>query len=96
MSDPPRKARFPNLAGVAQALDKLSHDVEEDARKFLESDVAGVAAKKDHVMKKARARLGDHVAALDDLKSELDKLDEMLGDNSGGDPGGDPGSRPTE
>jgi hypothetical protein len=88
MTEESRKTRFPNLAGVARAIDKLSFETEDDAKKFLETEVTGVSAKRNAIMKKARERLGHHAEALDELSSELDALDRALGDNSG--------SRPTE
>ena len=91
-----KKPRFPNLAGVATAIDKLEFETEAAAKKLMESGVTRVAAKRDAVMEKARARLGGHEVALSDLDAQLDSLDRALGDNSGDRPttppdGGDPG-----
>jgi hypothetical protein len=80
--DVPRK-RFPNLAGVASAISKLSHDIEEDARRLIERDIPAIDAKRQTVMAKARAKLEDHQGAINELGEELDKLDTLLGDNSG-------------
>jgi hypothetical protein len=82
VNDAPRK-RFPYLAGVASAISKLSHDIEEDARRLIERDIPAIDAKRQTVMAKARAKLTDHDAAIDELRDEIDKLDTMLGDNSG-------------
>ena len=78
----PRR-RFPNLAGVASAISKLSHDIEEDARRLLERDIPAIDARRQTVMAKARTKLADHEGAVNELSEELDKLDTLLGDNSG-------------
>ena len=83
VNDVPRSRRFPNLAGVASAISKLSHDIEEDARRLIERDIPAIDAKRQTVMAKARAKLEDHQGAINELGEELDKLDTLLGDNSG-------------
>ena len=82
VNDVPRR-RFPNLAGVASAISKLSHDIEEDARRLIERDIPAIDAKRQTVMAKARAKLADHEGAVNELSEEIDKLDTLLGDNSG-------------
>lgn len=79
---PSNGQKFPYLSAVAKAIDQVGFDIEADAKKLVEQDVATVQAKRQTVMAKARAKLAARAAPLVELDTALDELDKALGDNS--------------
>jgi len=80
--------KFPNLAGLAQAIDKVHFDIEEEAKKIVEQEVPVVVQQKNEVFAKARTSLKAGSDAVQDIAEQLRKADEALGDNSGNPTGG--------
>lgn len=74
--------KFPNLSGVAGAIDKLTHAIEDDAKAVL-AKIEEVAGKRTRVFNKAQSKIVVRDAALDEADQALDKLDAALGDNGG-------------
>jgi hypothetical protein len=79
---PANGSKFPYLNAVAKAIDQLGFDIEADAKKIVEQDVAALSAQRETVMAKARAKLAQRQTMLTDLGKALDALDMALGDNS--------------
>ena len=77
-----RLPRFPYLEAMTQAVDRLGHDTEMDAKKFVEEEVTAVETLRRVVMAKARQHLQDRRDVVMAVKDALDKLNAALGDNS--------------
>ena len=74
--------KFPNLGGIATAIDKLTHAIEDDAKDILKK-IEGVHEKRGRVFDKAKTKIATRTAALESAEAALDQLDAALGDNGG-------------
>jgi hypothetical protein len=75
---------LPYLQGVGSALDKLRSAIEDDAKDFIEKRVAAVDQKRKAILGKggkADIKLSSHDAALSEIDTYLDELDNSLRNN---------------
>jgi hypothetical protein len=73
---------FPFLDSLAEEIDKIHFETEEQAKRLVQNDLAELRAKKDEAFKLAQQRITKHSDAITGMKQSLDKTIDKLS-NSG-------------
>ena len=79
----PRMAarKFPFLESLSTEIDKLGFEIEEEAKSIVQKDIAEVRTYKTQVFSEVRTAVASNRAAIDDMKTSLEKVLSAIGGN---------------